>query len=91
MFSGVIEKERDYPAFVEISHKTFERVADVVRSCQEAGILRSSPPEKMAVVIWGQVHGIISLLLEGQISHTVLDRFDIREIVSFALEQIITA
>jgi AcrR family transcriptional regulator len=87
MFSGVLEKEKEYPAFVEISHKTFERVVDVVHACQEAGLLRSTSAEIMAVAVWGQIHGIISLMLEGQISHTVLDHFDIREIVRFAIEQ----
>ena len=88
MFSGVLEKEKEYPAFVKISHKTFERVVDVVHACQEAGLLRSAPAEIMAVAVWGQIHGIISLMLEGQISHTVLDRFDIGEIIRFAMEQI---
>jgi hypothetical protein len=73
MFSGVLEKEKEYPAFVEISHKTFQRVMDVVRACQEAGIIQSTSAEMMAVAMWGQVHGIISLALEGQISHAVLD------------------
>ncbi|MCL4528292.1 MAG: TetR/AcrR family transcriptional regulator [Chloroflexi bacterium] len=90
MFSGVLEKEKDYPAFVEISRKTFERVVDVVRVCQEAGVLRPAPPEMMAISVWGQLHGIVSLMLEGQIPHTVLDRFSVREIVFFALNQLIS-
>lgn len=89
MFSGILEKEKEYPAFVEISQKTFERVVDVVRACQTVGILRSTPPEIMAVSVWGQMHGIISLILEGQISHRVLDRFTIRDIVLFTLDQIL--
>ena len=92
MFSGVLEKEKEYPSFVEISHKTFERVVDVVRACQGAGLLRSAraiPPAMTAVAVWGQIHGIVSLMLEGQISHTVLDRFGIRDIVLFAIDQII--
>jgi AcrR family transcriptional regulator len=92
MFSGMLEKEKEYPAFVEISHKTFERVVDVVRACQGAGLLRSArstPPEMTAVAVWGQIHGIISLMLEGQISHTLLDRFELRDIVLFAIDQII--
>lgn len=87
MFSGILEKEKEYPDFVEISHQTFERVLDVVRTCQSAGILNSTPPEVMAVAVWGQIHGIISLRLEGQLSHRVLDRFDLRDIVLFALDQ----
>lgn len=90
MFSGVLEKEQDYPAFVEISHKTFQRVVDVVRSCQEAGLLRSTSAEMMAIAVWGQVHGIISLALEGQISHTVLDHHAIEDVVSFAIEQMLS-
>jgi AcrR family transcriptional regulator len=92
MFSGVLEKEKQYPAFVEISHKTFELVVDVVRACQGAGVLRSVrsiPPEMTAVAVWGQIHGIISLMLEGQISRTLLDRFEIRDIVLFAIDQIL--
>ena len=87
MFSGVLEKEKEYTAFVEISQKTFRRVVDVVRACQDAGILRSSSSEIMAVAVWGQVHGIVSLALEGQIPHTILDSHTIQDIVSLAIEQ----
>jgi len=64
-------------------------VVDVVRTCQEAGILRATSPEMMAVAAWGQVHGIVSLALEGQISHTVLDGHAIQDVVSFAVEQML--
>src|SRR5215212_8979532 len=89
MFSGVLEKEKEYPAFVEISSKTFGRVVDVARLCQDAGLLRSAPAEIAAVAVWGQIHGIISLMLEGQISHTVLDRFEPRQIIRFAIDQLL--
>lgn len=87
MFSGVLEKEKEYPSFVEISHKTFELVVDIVRACQTAGVLRMDQPELVAVSIWGQVHGIVSLALEGQVSHMVLDRHTVQEVVSFAIER----
>jgi AcrR family transcriptional regulator len=89
MFSGVLEKEKEYPALVEISYKTFGRVVDMVRGCQEAGLFRSAAPELTAVAVWGQIHGIISLVLEGQISRTVLDRFELREIILFAVDQMV--
>lgn len=91
MFSGVLEKEKDYPAFVEASRKTFERVVEIVRACQDAGVLRPAPSELMAVSVWGQLHGIVSLALEGQISHTVFDGRTIQDIVSFAVEQMISS
>lgn len=89
MFSDVLEKEKEYPAFIEASQMTFNRVVDIVRACQEEGILSNTQPELMAVSVWGQIHGIISLLLEGQISHTVLDRFSIHDIVFISLDQLL--
>ena len=91
MFSGVLEKEKDYPSFVEISSKTFKLVVGVVQACQNAGILPTAPADLMAVSVWGQVHGILSLALEGQVSHSVLDKHDIQDIVSFSLEQMINS
>ncbi|MFT3890968.1 MAG: TetR/AcrR family transcriptional regulator [Anaerolineales bacterium] len=91
MFSGVLEKEKDYPAFVEISSKTFQRVVDVVLACQQAGILRANSAEMMAVAVWGQVHGIISLAFEGQIPHTALDGQKLDDVVVFAIEQMMVA
>ena len=90
MFSGVLEKEKDYPSFVEISSKTFKLVVEVVQACQSAAILPAAPADLMAVSVWGQLHGIVSLALEGQVPHTVLDRHNIQEIVSFAIGQMTT-
>ena len=87
MFSGVLEKEKDYPSFVEISSKTFKLVVEVVQACQNAGVLPTAPANLMAVSVWGQVHGIVSLALEGQISHTLLEKKNIESIVSFAMER----
>ena len=91
MFSGVLEKEKDYPSFVEISSKTFKLVMEVVQACQNAGVLPTAPANLMAVSVWGQVHGIVSLALEGQISHTLLEKKNIESIVSFAMEQMINS
>lgn len=88
MFSGVLEKEKEYPAFIEISRRTFQRVVEIVKACQTAKVLSSGSAEMMAVSVWGQVHGIISLMLEGQISRTVLDKFSVRDIVFFAIDQL---
>jgi AcrR family transcriptional regulator len=87
MFSGILEKEKEYPAFVEISQKTFSLVLGIVQACQSAGLLRPASPELMAVSVWGQVHGIISLALEGQVSHSLLECYSIQDLVTIAVEQ----
>ncbi len=87
-FSGVVEKEQAYPSFVELSQKSFELVLQIVVACQAVRILKPGPPDLVAVSVWGLVHGVISLLLEGQISHTIRERYTPRDLLIFALSQI---
>jgi hypothetical protein len=42
----------------------------------------------MAVSIWSLVHGFASLLIEGLISHALLDRLTVRQLLIFALNQV---
>jgi AcrR family transcriptional regulator len=86
--SGMIEKEQDYPAFVETAKQTFSLVVEIVEQCQAAGLLRKGAPDLTAVSVWALIHGFITLLLENQISHTMLDRFTVREMFIFTLNQI---
>lgn len=88
-FSGVIEKEQAYPAFVEMSRKSFALVVQIVAACQAAGVLKPGPPELLTVSVWGLVHGLVSLLLEGQISHTIREQHTPRELLVITLSQIL--
>jgi AcrR family transcriptional regulator len=86
--SGVVEKEKDYPAFVEMSRKSFGLVVQIVEACQKAEVLNPGPADVMAVSVWSLVHGFVSLLLEDQISQTLLERMTVRDIMVFSLNQI---
>jgi AcrR family transcriptional regulator len=86
--SGVVEKEKEYPAYVEISKKSFRLVVQLVEACQKAGVLNEGPPDLVAASVWGLVHGFVSLVLENQISHTLLDRYSLKEMLIFSLNQI---
>jgi AcrR family transcriptional regulator len=86
--SGMIEKEQDYPAFVETAKQTFSLVVDIVAQCQQAGLLRKGAADLTAVSVWALIHGFVTLLLENQISHTVLDRYTVREMFIYTLNQI---
>jgi len=87
-FSRMLEKEKDYPAFIEISQRVLGRVVRIVERCQRARILREGPPDLLAVSIWGQVHGLASLIIEGQVSHTILDHYSAKQLLIFALDQL---
>ncbi len=86
--SGMIEKEQEYPAFVETAKQNFGLVVEVVEQCQQAGILRQGASDLAAVGVWALIHGFVTLLMENQISHSVLDRYTVREMFIFTLNQI---
>jgi AcrR family transcriptional regulator len=86
-FSGVVEKEKDYPALVEAAQKSFGLLTQVVAKCQEAGVLRPGPTDLTAVSVWGAIHGFVTLSLEGQVPHTVLESRDWQEMLIFTLSQ----
>ena len=52
MFSSVLEKEMDYPDFVEASQQNFQQVVEVVQICQQAAMLKTGPAELTAVSVW---------------------------------------
>jgi len=87
-FSGAVEKEREYPALVEMTGRNFGMVRDLVRRCQAAGILAAGEADLIALTVWGLVHGFVSLLQEGQVSHTLLDRHKRRELLILVLDQV---
>jgi AcrR family transcriptional regulator len=88
MFSGILEKEKEYPEFVVESQRNFQLVKMIVEANQASGVLRSGPSDLTALSVWGIVHGFVMLLLEGQISHTILEQKSLRELLEFQLDQI---
>jgi AcrR family transcriptional regulator len=87
MFSSVLEKEKEYPDFVEISLKNFRQLVEIVEICQQAGVIKKGASDLIALSLWGTVHGFVSLLLEGQISHTVLEKAPLKDILIFIIQR----
>ncbi len=87
MFSSVLEKEKDYPDFVETSQKDFRQLVEIVEICQQAEIVKKGAADLIALSLWGTVHGFVSLLLEGQISHTVLEKASLKDILIFIIQR----
>ena len=86
MFSGVLEQEKDYPEFREMSKKSFQLLIDLVSDCQRAGLLEPGPVDLIAISLWSLVHGFVLLFLENQISHSQLERLSIRQMLVFLLQ-----
>jgi AcrR family transcriptional regulator len=88
-FSGAVAHEKNYPALVEMTRKSFEGVQQIVANCQAAAILSPGPSDVAAVGVWSQVHGLALLLLDGQISHTVLERVPLKALLIACLQQMV--
>lgn len=86
--SSVLEREKDYPAFVEMSQKSYGMVIQIVENCQAARLLRQGPVDVEAVSVWSIVHGFVSLLLEGQFYHSLLERYTVRELLISCLSHV---
>lgn len=89
IFSGALENEQAFPDFVDISHRTFQLVVDLVCDGQRAGLLKQGDADVLAVSIWSMVHGFTCLLLESQISHSLLEKQPIKKLLEEMLNQLI--
>jgi hypothetical protein len=48
----------------------FEQFVDVIRAHQRSGLIKRQDPRAQAYVAWSAVHGLASLVIEGQIHGT---------------------
>lgn len=46
---------------------TYQFLVDRVRECMDAGLLRRGEPEAVALTLWAQSHGLVSLYLAGKL------------------------
>jgi AcrR family transcriptional regulator len=86
-FSGVLEQERDYPALVEMTHKNFELIKEIVSRCRTTGIFQEGTDELLAQSLWGTVHGLISLIQQGQVSSALTGKYTPQDLLLFTLGQ----
>ena len=87
IFSGMLENEKKFPGFVEVSHQTFQLVVDVVSNNQKVKEICGGDANIAAVSMWSTVHGFTSLLLENQISHKVLEGQTVKELLEKVLDR----
>ncbi|MBG6191800.1 AcrR family transcriptional regulator [Arthrobacter sp. CAN_A212] len=63
MFGGALAAYADCQPSPDAASNAMQPLMDAVASAQSAGVLVQAPVELVAVAIWGQVHGIVSLEL----------------------------
>jgi AcrR family transcriptional regulator len=85
--SGTVEQQKGYPALMQASNEGFGSILRIAEECQRQGILQDGPPDAIAVSVWSLVHGLAMLVVEGQVSHKLLDRMSVRELLILSLNQ----
>jgi AcrR family transcriptional regulator len=66
MFGRCIWKQsKCTPELQDISHTTFQRQVEMIEYWQSIGLVNGDSPLKMAQVIWGTLHGIAKLFIDG--------------------------
>ena len=57
----------EHPALHDAAESAYDGLVALIQMAQAQGALRSDPPaEQMAYVAWGLVHGLASLIVDGQ-------------------------
>lgn len=90
-FSGLIENEKNYPSFVEVSQSSLQLLQNIVGDCKQAGVLnvKDQPVGLLAVTAWSVIHGLVSLTIEGQVPTRIRQQTPPKTMVIAALQQLV--
>jgi len=67
MYGNEALSRRDLPELREAGNALYERLVDEIQTYQRSGAIKPQDPRAHAYVAWSAVHGLASLLIEGQI------------------------
>ncbi len=70
MYGKEMLTREDLPELREAAEALFEQFVDVIRAHQRSGTIKRQNPQAQAYVAWSAVHGLASLVIEGQIHGT---------------------
>ena len=71
MYGKEAVTREDRPELREAANALFDELVRIVRTHQRNGTIKRQDPHLQAYVAWGAVHGLASLLIEGQILSAV--------------------
>jgi AcrR family transcriptional regulator len=71
MFGSEIPDKTAHPALHEAAERAFNLLLGAIVDAQRAGYVRSGNPWDLAVSAWAMVHGLSSLLIDGQLRERV--------------------
>lgn len=85
MFGPICADLQAYPSLAEQSSSTFQLLLQSVDECQHAKLVRKGDRREIALFAWTVVHGLASLLVDGQLKATDYAAKPLRPIVEHML------
>jgi AcrR family transcriptional regulator len=67
MFGSEVGDKRRYPSLMQADQAVFDLLSQAIRAAQEAGELPAGNPARMGLVSWSMLHGVASLVVDGQL------------------------
>ncbi|HEY6878423.1 MAG TPA: TetR/AcrR family transcriptional regulator [Polyangiales bacterium] len=74
MFGAEMGDKRRYPSLMQADQAVFDVLCEAIRAAQQAGLLPPGNPARLGMVQWSMLHGVASLVVDGQ-----LERAGVRE------------
>ena len=90
-FSGAIQDEHSHSEFIEYSQRNMQILRDIVEQCRSAGVLNNQDidSELQAVSIWGLLHGLVLLMIQGQVPGNLMKSVQPKDMLLAALQQVV--
>ena len=90
-FSGAIQDEHSHPEFLEYSQRNMQVLRDIIEQCRSAGVLGGDDAnsELQAVSIWGMLHGLVLLTIQGQLPSRLIKSTQPKDMLIAALQPIV--
>jgi len=66
MFGSEVGDKRRYPGLVHADQAVFDLLSEAIRGGQETGEIPAGNPARMGLVSWSMLHGVASLVVDGQ-------------------------
>jgi len=83
MWAPGLFEQADHPSFRVAAADALSLLFDAITDCQHAGLVRDDPLPQLAMVAWSGVHGLASLISNGQLSALGLGSHDVEALARY--------
>ncbi|TGL58967.1 TetR/AcrR family transcriptional regulator [Leptospira sarikeiensis] len=90
MYGNQIESHLKYDSLVKTEDQTFKIIVEIIRDCENAGLIAEGNTEKVATSAWTMAHGVAVLLLGQQMMFRSVDLKQARKITKDLIQFLYT-